>query len=110
MTVKFSNRSATALFAVGTLLAAGALTACTVSYSVSKADVEATSLALLQSKFPDQQVESITCPGALDGKVGATLTCEIVDIGGTYPIVLTVDDVTDGNVKWQFSTIPESAE
>ena len=107
--MKFGNRSATALFAVGTLLAAGALTACTVSYSVSKADVEATSLALLQSKFPDQQVESITCPGALDGKVGATLTCEIVDISGTYPTVLTVDDVTDGNVNWQF-TFPESAE
>ena len=107
--MKFSNRSATALFAVGTLLAAGALTACTVSYSVSKADVEATSLALLQSKFPDQQVESITCPGGLDGKVGAAVTCDIVDTSGTYPIVLTVDDVTDGNIHWLF-TFPESAE
>jgi hypothetical protein len=95
--------------AVGTLVAAWALTACTVSYSVSKADIEATSLELLQSKFPDQQVESITCPGGLDGKVGATVTCDIIDKSGTYPIVLTVDDVTDGNVHWQF-TFPESAE
>ncbi len=96
---------------MGTLLVAGALTACSVSMStgVSKSDLEGNSLEMLQDKFPDRQVESITCSDGLDAKVGATATCEIVDMTGTVPIIATVDDVTDGKVHWTFSD-PQPAE
>ena len=111
MIMNFGTRSTSALLAAGTLLAAGVLTACSVSTStgVSKSDLEANSLEMLQSQFPDKQVESITCSGGLDAKVGATTTCEIVDVTGSVPIAATVDDVTDGKVHWTFSD-PQPAE
>ena len=97
------------LLAVCTLLTAGALTACTVTYSLSKADMESSTLQYIQSQIPDLEAESVTCPGDLEGKVGLTVTCEVVGTNGTTPVVITVESVIDGKINVDF-TFPESAE
>ena len=105
ITVNLNHRSTPALLAVGTLLVAGALTACSVSMStgVSKSDLDAQALTVLQTKFPDDQIESVSCSDGLDATVGATATCEIVSADAQLTLIATVDDVTDGKVKWSFS-------
>jgi len=101
------NQSTSALLAVGTLLAAGALTACTITTSngASKSDVEEQSLASLQSQNPDLQIESVTCSGGLEAKVGAATDCELVGSAGKFTLSATVSDVTDGKVNWTFSDL-----
>lgn len=103
--------STSALMTVGVVLAGGALTACSVSMStgVSKSDLEANALTVLQSNFPDKQIESVTCSDGLDAKVGAATTCEIVSADAQWSLVANVDDVTDGKVNWTFSE-PQPAE
>jgi len=105
------NQSTSALLAVGTLLAAGALTACTITTSdgVSKSTVEEQSLESLRFYLSEGEVESVTCSGGLEAKVAAATDCEYVGKSGKFTFSATVDDVTDGKVNWSFSD-PQPAE
>lgn len=105
MTLNMEYRNTSAFLALVSVLAGGVLTACSFSASTgaSKSDVEAKSLETLQAQNPEEQIESVTCSDGLDAKVGATTTCELVGISGTYTFSATVDDVTDGVVHWMFS-------
>ncbi len=92
----------------GIIVAIVALTAfaagCGSDSKVKKADVEkeaATKLAA-QNNLP---LPVVTCPGDLDGKVGATLECYLVAQGDTehIPVKVVVDSVKDSTVNFSIS-------
>ena len=94
-------RCSPALLAAGTLLAVGALTACSVSVGTTsglpKADVESQTLTVLQGKYDaETQPSAVTCPGDLESKVGATMECDVTFAQGIGVATLTVKDVSNG--------------
>ena len=110
----------TARFAL--VLASGAVSvvslgACKASVSigssppaVSKSDVEAEVATQLAAKV-NQPKPTITCPGPLPAKVGASIDCDLVAQGDTvkYPVHVVVDSVTNGTVNFtsQVGQTPE---
>jgi hypothetical protein len=95
---------------VRTLLASGAVAlmaagvgACSFSFgtshSVSKSDVE----GQISGKFPDSggtKPSSVTCPGDLDAKVGAKMTCSMKVKDQPYLVDVTVTSVNGNDVKF----------
>lgn len=93
-------RRSIAFLALGaTLTVAG----CSVSMggtSISKADLEQQVSSQLAASV-GQQPKSVTCPGDLDAKVGASIRCSLVtpqDI--TYGVTATVASVNGSDVHF----------
>ena len=109
-------RYTSALLAVGTLLAAGALTACSVSVgttkAVTKADLESQALTTLQELYnADTQPSAVACPGDLEGTVGVTMQCDVTfDQGIGVATITVVEDVTDSGVKFGIEVGPITPE
>ena len=108
-------RYTSALLAVGTLLAAGALTACSVSVgtpALSKAKLESQALTTLQESYnADTQPSAVACPGDLEGTVGVTMQCDVTfDQGIGVATITVVEDVTDSGVKFGIEVGPITPE
>lgn len=77
-------------------------TACSFSVgsnTVSKSDVE----SQISQKMTDaagKKPESVTCPGDLSAKVGATLDCQMTVKNKPFNVNVTVTSVDGGNVKF----------
>ena len=99
--------------------AVAALWGCSASVSVgtksdlAKADVEAQTATQLAAKT-NQPKPTITCPGNLAAKVGATMDCTLVAQGDTtqLPVHLTVDSISGGTAHWniQVGAAPTSGK
>jgi hypothetical protein len=93
----------------------GLLMGCSASVSIgshpqiSQADVQAQTSAQLATQT-SQPKPTVTCPGALDAKVGAKMDCILVAQGDTtrLPVHLTVDSITGSTAHWniQVDTSP----
>ena len=94
--MNINYRRTPVLLAVGTLLAAGALTAC--SSSLPQSDVESTVLANLQEvATAETDPSAVACPNDLEATIGATMTCDLSFPDGTSrEVVVTVDKLVDG--------------
>ena len=94
--MKINNLRIPALLAVGTLLVAGALTAC--SSSVSQSDLESSVLAQIQSMATaESQPSAVACPSSLEATIGATITCDLSFPDGTSrDVVVSVEKLVDG--------------
>jgi hypothetical protein len=98
---------------LGRLVATGVaslvmLSACKASVSigagspeVSQSDVEAQVATQLAANV-NQPKPTITCPGPLPAKVGASIDCDLVAQGDTvkYPVHVVVDSVTNGTAHF----------
>ena len=109
--MSLNHRSTSALLAVGTLLAAGALTACSVSVGttpgVAKADLESQVLTSLQEKYDEESSPSaVACPGDLEAKVGVTMQCDVTFTQGIGVATITVENVTDGVANFDIKVAP----
>ena len=69
-----SHRTTVVLSAVGLMLAGVAITGCSSTGTVPKANLESDVLTQMQTVDPTTSV--VTCPGDIEGKLGATITCE----------------------------------
>ena len=107
-------RYTSALLAVGTLLAAGALTACSVSVgtpALSKAKLESQALTALQELYnEDTQPSAVACPGDLEGTVGVTMQCDVTFDQGIGVATITVTSETDGSIKFDIEVGPITPE
>ena len=99
---KFSARERTTAarngaVAVALLAAVFALTSCSQTKTLSKAEVETQAAAALTAQV-GQQSPPITCPGDLEAKVGVSEVCAITLDSGVYDVTITVtslDEATD---------------
>ncbi len=68
---------------------------------VAQSDVEAQVATQLAAKV-NQPKPTITCPGPLSAKVGASMDCDLVAQGDTvkYPVHVVVDSVTNGTANF----------
>jgi hypothetical protein len=91
---------------VGTLAAAGALllglSAC--SYSVAADDVKTQITSAVQDQLKAAP-QSVTCPGDLDAKVGATLTCNVVMPDRSFDVLAKVTAVEGKDVKFDINEV-----
>ena len=114
MTMNLHYRSTSALLAVGSLLAVGALTACSVSVgtpALSKANLESQALTSLQGAYDgDSQPSAVACPGDLEGTVGVTMLCDVTFDQGIGVATITVESVTDGLIKFDITVAPVTTE
>lgn len=80
------------------------LAACSTTVTVSQADLQ-TSLATQISADLGVSAEevTVTCPGDLEGKVGAEMTCQVSGPPGDAPVVVTVDAVDGTDVSFSYS-------
>lgn len=106
MNIKY--RRTPALLALGTLLAAGALTAC--SSSLSQSDVESAVLANLQEvATAESQPSAVACPSDLEATIGASMTCELSFPDGTSrELVVTVDKLVDGKAFFNVTSTDDA--
>lgn len=68
---------------------------------VSKEDVQ-TQVATELANSLHQPTPTITCPGGLEAKVGASVDCDLTAQGDTtkYPVHVVVDSVKDGTAHF----------
>lgn len=96
-----ARRPAAALALLVVLGACSANVSVGGSKSVDKAEVENQTAEQLaqQNNLPKP---TVTCPGDLDAKVGATMECELVAQGETtkLPVHIAVDKVEGTDVHW----------
>lgn len=91
------------LAVIGLLVLSMGAASCSGSVSVgggavAQAEVEAQVASQLAKTVDNGVTPTIVCPGDLDAKVGATMTCELSVEGedGTYPVFVEVNAVKDG--------------
>lgn len=83
-----------------TAVAALALAGCSSTPMVKESEVEAQAEAALEKSL-EGAVPPINCPGDLEAKAGATITCTTVEGGKTYDVNITVTSVDeDGQVQF----------
>ena len=88
--------------AVGLMLAGVAITGCSSTYSMAKANLESDVLTQMQTVDPTTSV--VTCPGDIEGKLGATITCEATfDDGANTKRAVLVEVVGVDGDKIEFS-------
>jgi len=80
------------------------LGACSANVSVgtkivNKDDLQ-TEVQSQLSKNVGKPAPPITCPGDLDAKVDATMTCTMTDTSGTYDVAVKVTSVDGGTAKY----------
>lgn len=73
---------------------------------VSKTDVEQSVMTQLSASV-GQQAPPITCPGDLEAKVGATLTCAIDLEGKTFDVNVEVTKLEDGKAVYDVEVASE---
>lgn len=84
---------------------ATALSSCTATVAQSDVEKQITSkLALNDGSHPD----SASCPGDLDAKVGATMTCTATAGSDTADIKVTVTKVDGSDVNFDIEAVPSS--
>ena len=97
-----SHRTTVVLSAVGLMLAGVAITGCSSTGTLPKADLESTVLTQMQAVDPTTSV--VTCPGDIEGKLGATITCEATfDDGANTKRAVIVEVVRVDGDKAEFS-------
>ncbi|MBD8505358.1 DUF4333 domain-containing protein [Hoyosella sp. G463] len=102
------SRIATTRVAAGlaSLVALGALTACSGSLSIGGKVVDQEEVASQISAELATQVgrepELVECPDDLDAEVGATLTCTLTDDGDLYDVLVEVTEVNGDDVLFDF--------
>ncbi|GAB3709286.1 DUF4333 domain-containing protein [Mariniluteicoccus flavus] len=89
------------------IASAFALSACSFSFTTAK--VKASDIQTKVSteiKAQTGKDASVSCPGDLEGKVGATLTCQAAVNGRTYPVNINVTEAkgTDIRYAWKLDT------
>ncbi len=88
--------------AVGLMLAGVAITGCSSTGTVTKANLESDVLTQMQTVDPTTSV--VTCPGDIEGKLGATITCEAsFDDGANTKRAVLVEVVGVDGDKIEFS-------
>ena len=91
--------------AVGLMLAGVAITGCSSTSTVPKANVESQMLPMMNGALQEAGLtaSAVTCPGDLEKKVGATINCEIslrgADGTRTGVLLVTVVSVDDGGAQ-----------
>ena len=97
-----SHRTTVVLSAVGLMLAGVAITGCSSTGTVHKANLESDVLTQMQTVDPTTSV--VTCPGDIEGKLGATITCEAsFDDGANTKRAVIVEVVRVDGDKAEFS-------
>lgn len=94
------SRSRNGFLLSATAAAALTLSACSSTPMVNESELEAQAEAALEQSL-EGAVPPINCPGDLEAKVGAAMTCTTVEGGKTYDVIITVTSV-DENGKVQF--------
>ena len=83
------------------MLAGVAITGCSSTGTVTKANLESDVLTQMQTVDPTTSV--VTCPGDIEKKVGATINCEVSLSGAdgtrTGVLLVTVISVDDGGAQ-----------
>lgn len=87
--------------AVGAALVLG-LAGCSVS--VDDDEVEKQIRSTLGAQLPG--ISAVDCPGDLEGKVGATMTCTLEAGGKTYDTVVKVTAVEGSTVNFDINATP----
>ena len=84
--------------------------ACSTSTAtVPKADVESKVAGIIvESTGLAAEDVTVSCPSDLEGKVGATLTCEAVSGDATADAIVTVTSVDGDTVDFDVKTQPQS--
>ena len=96
------HRTTVVLSAVGLMLAGVAITGCSSTGTVPKANLESDVLTQMQTVDPTTSV--VTCPGDIEGKLGATITCEATfDDGANTKRAVIVEVVGVDGDKIEFS-------
>lgn len=80
-----------------------ALAAAGCSRSATEASVE----EQLRSQLG---VESVDCPGDLDGTVGATLTCTATEATGTVEVLVTVTSIQGDDINFRYEAVQRAGE
>ena len=98
--MKTKQRSNAVITIVGFVLAGVALAGCSMTTSVSKAEVESQMLAQVQAIATEESMPAaLACPSDLEGTLGASITCELsFPDGTTRDVIVTVESVTDEGV------------
>lgn len=103
MTLMHRHTRSSRLAVIGLLALSMGAASCSGSVSVgggdvAQAEVEAQVASQLAKTVDNGLTPTIVCPGDLDAKVGATMTCELSVEGqdGTYPVFVEVTAVKDG--------------
>ena len=97
-----SHRTTVVLSAVGLMLAGVAITGCSSTGTVTKANLESDVLTQMQTVDPTTSV--VTRPGDIEGKLGATITCEAsFDDGANTKRAVLVEVVRVDGDKIEFS-------
>jgi len=100
MSMRAASRS---VALAGVLAAVLAVSACSGTKSVAKAEVEDQSRAQLTATV-GEQVPPVVCPGDLVASVGTVMVCSITsaETGQTYDVTLTVTSVdsSTGSAEW----------
>jgi len=89
--VKLASLGSAAVVAVALVACGGG--------AVPKATVETNAQQAL-SDMAKQQAPPVTCPGDLDGKVGASEVCAITLDGKVYDVTVKVTSVDGGTAKF----------
>ena len=97
-----SRLTTVVLSAVGLMLAGVAITGCSSTGTLPKANLESDVLTQMQAVDPTTSV--VTCPGDIEGKLGATITCEATfDDGANTKRAVIVEVVRVDGDKIEFS-------
>ena len=97
-----SRLTTVVLSAVGLMLAGVAITGCSSTGTLPKANLESDVLTQMQAVDPTTSV--VTCPGDIEGKLGATITCEATfDDGANTKRAVIVEVVRVDGDKAEFS-------
>ena len=90
---------------IATVPAVLVLAACSTTVTVAQADLESSLQTQISSDLGVAPEEvTVTCPGDLEGKVGAEMSCQVSGPPGDATAVVTVDavDGTDVSFSYEF--------
>ena len=105
MNLMMRQRTTVVNSAVGLMLAGVAITGCSSTSTVPKANVESVMLTQMNGALEEAglMVSAVTCPGDIEKKVGATINCEVSLSGAdgtrTGVLLVTVISVDDGGAQ-----------
>jgi hypothetical protein len=99
---------------VAVMTSAALFSACSASVSIGTGEVPQatvqTQVARQLAAETQQPIPTVTCPGGLTAKVGATIDCTLRPKGATttYPVHVTVNSVTNGTAHF-FAQVGQAA-